>query len=79
MSDRYKTGPRQLRSCVVVLSEEETARVRRFVVKVGLLGAARKRLGLGDFVFEAARGFGRMQSLSRLKVLAALDREEAAS
>ncbi len=77
MSDRHKTGPRQLRSCVVILSEAETSRVNRFIVSVGTLGGARRRLGVGEDSLDAARYFGRMESKTRERLLAALDREEA--
>ncbi len=76
--DRHKTGPRHLRGCVCVLTEAETARVTRFLAKVGTIHGACKLLGVSSFVFDAARSFGRMQKSTRDRILAALDVAEAA-
>ena len=68
----------QIRNCVI-LTEQETARVNRFIEHVGKVGVAMRRLGLSDSTFNAARGYGRMMGVTREKVLAALTREEAAA
>lgn len=70
-------GPQQNRPSVVVLSEAETARVRRFVKSCTSRDEARRRLGVGGDVMDAAREFGRMQSATRMRLLEALAREEA--
>ena len=69
--------PQTFRPCMVILSDAETARFVTFVRRVGHHERAMRRLGIGEDVFAAARGFGRMQSTTRVRVLAALDREEA--
>lgn len=71
-----KVGPQQLRSCAVVMSDEETKRVRAFIVKCGSIRIARERMGMSDSVFEAARSHGRMLKSSRDKVIAALEAQE---
>lgn len=68
--------PQHLRPCMVMLTDEETARFVAFAKSCRTLLVARQRLGLGDAVFDAARGYGRMQSRTRDRVLAALEREE---
>ncbi len=76
--DRHRTGARHNRGSACVLTEEETARVTRFIAKVGTLHEARKHLGISSHVFDAARAFGRMQRTTRDRILAALDLVEAA-
>lgn len=77
MTTRSRTiGPQQNRASIITLSEEETARVRRFVIACGAVGVAKKRLGIGDSTLEAARDFGRMQRTTRVRLLEALAREE---
>lgn len=70
------SNPQQFRPDMVILSDEETARVVAFVTRVGKMGEARKRLGLSPHTFDAARGFGRMRVRTRARVLDALEREE---
>jgi len=71
------SNPQYLRACMVILTEQETQRLRRFVVRVGHLGRATAMLGLSSCTFDAARGYGRMQRTTRERVLAALAREGA--
>lgn len=77
MIRRHKTGPKQLRPCVVVVSEADTARVRRLIVRLGSIRVAKAALGLGDATFDAARDQGRMLRKTRDNLLEALDRVEA--
>lgn len=72
-------GPQQNRASVVILSDEETRRVRRFVARIGHVGNAARALGVGDTTLTAARGYGRMQVRTRAKLLDALTREEGAT
>lgn len=72
-----RPGARHLRPSTVVLSEEETQRMRKFVARCGVLKVAMERLGLCSTTFDSARDFGRMQDTTRLRVLEALAREEA--
>lgn len=69
--------PQTLRPNMVILTESETARVKRFLVRVGRVGLAMARLGISEQTFDAARGYGRMQNTTRERVLEALAREEA--
>jgi hypothetical protein len=62
----------------VILTEQETARLHRFIRRVGAVGRAMKLLGLGEYTFDAARGYGRMRSATRERVLDALTRAEIA-
>lgn len=69
------SGPRVLTGGVLV-GAELAARVRRFCARVGYRHAP-KRLGIGDGTLEAAREGGRMQPATRVRLVAALEREEA--
>ena len=71
------SNPQQLRPDIVVLSDAETLRVRKFVASCILVKEAKRRLGMADSVIAAARDFGRMQRSTRTRLLAALDREGA--
>jgi hypothetical protein len=71
-------NPQQLRPSIVILSDAETERVRRFIKKAGTIRGATVRLKLGDATIEAARDYGRMMRSTRVRLLEALDREEAA-
>ena len=73
------TNPRPFQARMVILTDAETARLNHFVIRVGHLGRATERLGISAHTFDAARGFGRMQSTTRERVLEALAREEAVS
>ncbi len=68
------SNPQQLRPCVVVFSEADTARVKRLIVREGSIARARAHLGIGDMTMEAARDCGRMQRSTRDRLLDALDR-----
>lgn len=71
-------SPQHLRPAMVMLTERETLRLRHFIVRVGQVQIARERLGLTKgATFDAARGYGRMLSTTRERILSALDREEA--
>ncbi len=74
----HGTGPRHNRGCVCVLTEAETLRVTRFIASAGTLIAARRLLGLSAHTFDAARACGRMQKVTRDRILAAIDVAEAA-
>ncbi len=74
---KRRIGPQQNRSCAVILSDAETARVQQFVVRCGKVVIAQRRLGLGRLVLDNARDYGRMQATTRDRVLEALAREEA--
>lgn len=72
-----RPGPQQNRASIVILSDEETVRVRAFIKRCGFLYVAKARLGVADSTMEAARDFGRMQRITRERLLEALAREEA--
>lgn len=71
------SNPQPFRPSMVILSEDETQRVNRFIAQCGTMSAAQRRLGISDTTFDAARGYGRMLATTRGRVLAALNREEA--
>jgi hypothetical protein len=71
------SNPRYLSANLCILTEAETARVLRFIVRTGNINRARKRLGIGEQTLDAARDCGRMQVVTRARLIAALDREEA--
>lgn len=73
---KYRTGPQQLRPCVVLLSEADSARVKRLIVREGSIARARDLLGIGDSTMAAARDCGRMLRDTRERLLEALAREE---
>ena len=66
-----KTGPQHLRRSSVMMSPEESRRVRGVIARIGY-AAARKALGLSDATMDAARDQGRVQAVTREKILAAL-------
>ncbi len=70
-------GPQQLLPNVVCLSDAESARVRRLVVRLGSVRAAAVALGIGDDTLECARECGRMQRKTRQRILDALAVAEA--
>ncbi len=72
------SNPRYLSANLCTLTETETARVKRFIVRTGNIGRARARLGIGEQTLDAARDCGRMQIATRERLLRALDREEVA-
>lgn len=71
------THPQQLRSCMVYISEENSRRVHRLIVRLGSIRAATAALGVGGATFAAAREQGRMMKATHDNLLAALDRAEA--
>ncbi len=70
-------SPRYVGPNICTLTEAETARVNRFIARVGSINRARKRLAIGEQTLDAARDCGRMQKVTRARLFAALDREEA--
>lgn len=79
MIDRKKTGPIYMRKCIVCVSAEDAARVRKLIVKLGSIRKAIDALGIGDSTFAAAREEGRMQKKTYDRLREALDRVEAAA
>ena len=77
MISKRRPGPQTLRSCIVLFTEEDSARVRRLIVRLGSIKAATAALGIVGYTFEAARDQGRVMAATRDRVLAALDRVEA--
>ena len=71
-------GPQQLRAGVVMVTAEESRRVRALSARLGV-GKARAALGLGFDTFDAARDEGRMNIATRDRFLEALARAEAAA
>lgn len=69
-------APQQFRS-MYVLSEAETKRVNRLVIREGSLARAMVRLEISAHTLAAARDFGRMQRTTKERILATLDRLEA--
>jgi hypothetical protein len=67
-------NPQQLRPGMVVLTESETARVVKYIAKCHGPVAALRELGLHKGTFDAARGYGRMMTTTRERVLEALSR-----
>lgn len=72
--EKHKTGAVHNRACMVVLTENETQRLRNFVAKCGGPVAALRQLGVAHGTFDAARGYGRMMNTTRERVLEAMDR-----
>ncbi len=72
--EKHKTGAVHNRPCMVVLTESETARVVKYVAKCGGPVAALRELGIYKGTFDAARGYGRMMTTTRERVLEALSR-----
>ena len=64
---------------MTVLTPEDTKRVLRCVARAGNLDAAKRVLGVGSDVLDAARGFGRIQTRTRDRLLDALTKDEAAA
>ncbi len=71
------SNPQQLRGCIVLFSEAETARVKRLIVREGSIARAMTRLGVSAHTMHAARDCGRMQRSTKERILATLDRLEA--
>ncbi len=76
---KHKTGPQQLRGDLVIVSEADSARIKRLIIRLGSIKAATAALRVGDATFQAARDQGRMMRATRTNLLAQLDRAEAAS
>jgi hypothetical protein len=74
-----RTGPRQLRSCICTFSEEESARVRCLIAKLGTVRAALRVLGVSKSTLDAARDCGRIERKTRDRLLETLARAEAAA
>ncbi len=72
--EKQKTGATHNRACMVVLTDAETLRVRKFVARMGGPVAAMRELGVPQGTFDAARGYGRMMNTTRERVLEALAR-----
>ena len=70
------SSPNQLRKNVVVLTREQSTRVDQYVIRVGSKRIAQMRLGIGEITLDAARDQGRMQDVTRDRILAALDIED---
>jgi hypothetical protein len=60
-----------------MLDGPTTERVQRFVQRVGVM-KARERLQVGNATLDAARELGRITPAAARRLLAALEREEAA-
>lgn len=69
--------PRQFGNDTVMVDGALAARVRRFIVTVGTKKAAVSRLGMSDSTIDAAREGGRIQRVTRDRLIDALNREEA--
>jgi hypothetical protein len=70
-------GPQTNRPCIVTFSESESARVRAFIRRVGSVSGARARLGIAESTLDAARDCGRVQRVTREKVLERLSEAES--
>ena len=71
--------PQQIRACHVMVSEADSLRVNRLIVKLGSIRAATSALGCCSATFAAARDQGRMMAKTRIVLLEALERAAAAS
>lgn len=74
MLEKKKTGAVHNRPCMLILTDGETLRVRKYLAKCGGRAAALREIGLSEGTFDAARGYGRMMSTTRERVLEALER-----
>lgn len=71
-----RIGPQYLLARMVMMSPDDSRRVRALVARLGVQ-PAREALRISEATLDAARDCGRMQAVTREKVLAALDRIEA--
>lgn len=74
---KVRIGPQQNRASMCTMSEGDSKRIRKLIIRTGSIEKTRLRLGIGDSTMESARACGRMQMSTRDKVLEALAREEA--
>lgn len=71
------SSPQHNFACSVVVTREESTRIRAFILRVGF-GVAAKCLRVGADTLEAARDRGTMRAATHARIFEALAREEAA-
>lgn len=69
-------GPRLLGHRAKILSEADTARVRKVIARYGITNAP-SRLGFSKCVIFQARDFGRISEETATRLMAVVEREEA--
>lgn len=57
----------------VMFTADESQRVKAFIVRIGGVALARKRLAVSEHTLDAAREQGRMLDTTRDRILAAID------
>ncbi len=71
-----KRTPRPLGHHATILTEEQTARVTRFVSRVGVK-QARKLLGVSPQTLDNARFFGRLSTETAHRIVLAVEQRDA--
>ncbi len=70
-------SPQQLRVSTCLMTEADSLRIHRLIVKLGSIRAAMAALGCSISTFAASRDQGRMLRKTRDRLLEALARAEA--